>query len=453
MNLRFLALFSLVSLSFACSSSAGGGAGGDDSQTPAGGARFFLPTGQPDNTSAPSVEVDAAGNTHSVYPAYAIGGAYYAICERGCQDQADTKVVRFDTDGTTGNAMLALDGAGHPRVLLSAYDTIYYGTCESRCGERASWTLSAIAHHDSEREVTGEAFTLDAQGHPRFLMHTRVAYLGIGQKEPETRLVSCDVDCANESSWTSSRIAQEIWQGSQLRYDTSGTLHVATVVAPKEGGLDADTAAYLTCAGDCTTEAAWNGIGLGAAYQSELEAITMKPSISMDLTHSGGPRVAFVGADEAGQKRILYYACDGDCQEDHWSGILVSDHEGIGPGLDLALDANDKPRLVVTLSYDIGLWSCDASDCTAPDTAWSLLKVEAGADMPPDEIMPYPNCTVGLWFLHGPSLGLTGSGEPRVGYQARDISGGTTNPDPTSADCVAGTDMTFSRLALLPSAR
>ena len=42
------------------------------------------------------------------------------------------------------------------------------------------------------------------------------------------------------------------------------------------------------------------------------------------------------------------------------------------------------------------------------------------------------------------------SGAPRVGYQARDISGGFGNSDPRRlADCRAGTDMTWSRLAVM----
>jgi hypothetical protein len=73
--------------------------------------------------------------------------------------------------------------------------------------------------------------------------------------------------------------------------------------------------------------------------------------------------------------------------------------------------------------------------------------------MAPDRIFPYPNCNVGAWFLHSPSLALTRDGRPRVGYQARDISGGWSNPDPTRPGCVAGTDMTFSRLAVMSSVR
>ena len=57
------------------------------------------------------------------------------------------------------------------------------------------------------------------------------------------------------------------------------------------------------------------------------------------------------------------------------------------------------------------------------------------------------------WFLHDPSIALTPEGAPRVGYQSRDISGGLGQADPTRPSCVAGTDMTWSRLAVLPSYR
>jgi hypothetical protein len=80
-----------------------------------------------------------------------------------------------------------------------------------------------------------------------------------------------------------------------------------------------------------------------------------------------------------------------------------------------------------------------------------LTKVELSGDIPPDEIFLWENCTIGAWFLHSPSLALTKDGKPRVGYQARDISGGVTQPDPTKPRCTAGTDMTWSRLSLMTS--
>ena len=37
-----------------------------------------------------------------------------------------------------------------------------------------------------------KALALDPNGHPRFLMHTYRAYLGIGQKPPKTFYAACD---------------------------------------------------------------------------------------------------------------------------------------------------------------------------------------------------------------------------------------------------------------------
>jgi hypothetical protein len=80
------------------------------------------------------------------------------------------------------------------------------------------------------------------------------------------------------------------------------------------------------------------------------------------------------------------------------------------------------------------------------------LFVERGDDIPADSIFLEWNCTIGAWFLHSPSIALTPQGKPRIGYQIRDVSGaGASNPDPTKPGCTAGTDMTLSRLAALPS--
>jgi hypothetical protein len=61
------------------------------------------------------------------------------------------------------------------------------------------------------------------------------------------------------------------------------------------------------------------------------------------------------------------------------------------------------------------------------------------------------NCTTGAWFLHSPAIALTTEGEPRVGYQSRDMSGGVSQPDINKPRCAAGTDMTWSRLSLMAS--
>jgi len=429
------------------------------SGTPTGGvssARFFLPTGEPDNTAAPSIEVDAQGATHAVYPAYAGGNAYYAYCAADCHGQSDVKVVMLPTEGTVANAMLALDANGRPRVLLSSFQKVYFASCDSGCTSANGWKVSEILDHEGDREVSGEALALDPSGHPRFLMHTYRAYLGIGQKPPKTWYAKCDAACDQAASWSYSEIAQAIWEGTSLRFDRSGGAHVATVIDINEGAqAGKKLAAYLECAatsaGACTDKDDWNGIGFVKPYENDLEAVSMKPTVSLALTRAGAPRVVVLGENDGKPKNIIYFQCDQDCTNDHWQGAVVSDHDKIDAGLDLALDANDHPRLAYTLNYNIGLAYCDSEPCGGPNSNWDLTKVELSGDIPPDEIFLWENCTVGAWFLHSPSLALTKDGKPRVGYQARDISGGVSLPDPTKPACRAGTDMTWSRLSLMTS--
>lgn len=447
----------------ACTSSeddAGGGrsAGGDkpaggDSAAPA--AHFFLPTGEEvDNTGAPTIEIDASGGIHAVYPAFAGGGAYYAYCPSDCAGGDAVKVVRFDTDGTVANAMLALDARGEPRVLLSAYASVYYASCAGDCTTPGGWTTTTIVTHGGDKEVTGEAFALDPEGRPRFLMHTYVAYLGIGQKPPKTEWVACDADCDAAGSWKTSVIGDEIFERATLRFDAKGNAHVAAVAhLTGDDGSPLLVGAYQLCTGDCAAPESWSGPGFGVAYASELEAVSIKPQISLALTRAGHPRVLFLAKDDAGAKKMAYLECDDDCTSgDTWGAIVVSGEESLSSGFDLALDQDDHPRVAFALNYDVGIAYCNEPSCVAEGTSWDLSVVERGSDMPPDTIFLEPNCTVGAWFLHDPSIALTATGQPRVGYQARDISGGWKNPDPTKPDCVAGTDMSWARLAISPSA-
>jgi hypothetical protein len=387
-----------------------------------------------------------------VYPAYAGGNAYYAYCGAECKGPDDVKVVTFETEGTVANSMLTLTRDGHPRVLLSAYQKVYYASCDADCANRASWSVSMILDHQSDREISGEAFALDGAGHPRFLMHTYRAYLGIGQKPPKTWYASCDASCDNPASWTFSEIAQEIWEGTTLRFDANDKPRIATVVNFNEGDQAGQKlSAYLECMGDCTTSTGWKGIGFIKPFESLTEAVSIHPTVSMALTRAGGPRVAVLGQDDNGGKRIVYFECDADCTNDHWQGAVVSNHEKIDAGIDLVLDAQDRPRLAYTLDYNIGMAFCDDAVCGGPNSNWNLTKVELSRDIPPDAIFLWENCTIGAWFLHSPSIALTTDGKPRVGYQARDISGGWSQPDPTKPPCIAGTDMTWSRVALLAS--
>jgi hypothetical protein len=423
------------------------------SGTPAAdAARYFLPTGDPTNTAAPRLQVDAAGNTHIVYPAFFKGDAFYTYCKGDCSDASQRSAVRFTTDGTVYNALIRLTKAGKPRVLLAGSKINYWAECDDGCSDLANWRVAEIQTHNGDLDVTGDALALDPQDHPRFLIHAYRALYGIGQKTPQTSLAQCDANCTSPESWRYDVISEnELWIGSSFQYDDAGTAHIATHVFDYSEMNNPAVGAYFSCSGTCNTLGVWKGIGFMAPYESQTEAIDMHPAISLALTKAGKPRLLQLGKAPDGGKRLSYFQCDADdCHGDNWKIGFSETSDKFDDGVSLVLDKNDHPRFVNTLSYNIALTYCDAADCTASDAKWLSYFVEQGSDIPADQIFLEWNCTIGAWFLHSPSLALTPDGKPRVGYQIRDVSaGGVTNPDPSKPSCVVGTDMTLSRLSAL----
>jgi hypothetical protein len=425
-----------------------GGASSGGSDAPVEGA-FFLPTEVPTNTAAPRVEVDAQGGTHFLYPAFAIGDAFYGYCAAGCAGPDDVATVRLETRGSVTNAALTLDAAGRPRVVLATFTSVYYASCDSDCTRAEGWRVSKIIDHGSDYEVTGESLALQG-GKPRFLMHAYRKFLGAFQK-PETFYVTCDSGCQDPESWQSHSISSQLWEGSSLRFDAQGTAHVATVVqvVPEDGGAMSKIAGYFECASDCAVGESWQGIGVDHAYERTTADPRVEASVSLALTGAGAPRVIVLGEDDDGA-RISYHECDVDCLDyAGWAPFMrLTDAIGFGAGIDLALDREDQPRIVFTSGYNIVLTQCSQAHCTDDDAEWTFSNVEKASSMTPDDIITWPNCTVSTWMLHSPSLSLSAEGAPRIGYQARDVSGGTRTPDPTKPACSAGTDMSLSRALL-----
>lgn len=430
---------------------------GDDSVSDAGinvgeaeTTSFFLPTTEPDNTVAPRLEIDAKGGIHTVYPAYAGGGAYYAYCAKDCDDGDAFEVVQFPTDETVANAVLALSSDGKPRILLSLFTKTLYATCDDDCTDEANWSQGEVLDHEGDKEISGEALALDPDGNPHFISHTYRAYLGIGQKEELTHHHACyENDCTKAGNWTVGEIADQTWEESQLEFDADGNAHLAFVaIVEEENEPTTRIAAYATCKGECDTSDDWLTAGLALAYTDDLEAFDLKSSIALALTKEGKPRLVMLAKSSEGDKNLIYYECDAKCTGDGggWVGSVLSDHPDINVGLDLALDSKDRPRFTHTLNYNIALAYCDTLPCSDAESPWEMAWVEVSSSIPKDDIILFPNCTVAAWFLHSSSLVLDANDNPYVGYQARDVSGGVSNPDPFEQDCLAGTDMTLTRM-------
>jgi hypothetical protein len=419
---------------------------------------FFLPTGtELYNTYKPTVETDAQGGIHMVYPVYIPSDAFYAYCPADCTSPEQVSVVTFPTaeDGTVHNVMLALDANNVPQVLIATGTTVYYATCVGDCRQQSAWTLTKILDHDGQREVSGEAFALDPQGRPRFIMHAYRAYLGIGAPEPGTFYVVCDSDCHHPASWHSNQISPQIWQENTLRFSADGVAHLALVATVAELG---DIAGYAECATNCTAENDednWPVVGMYYAF-SDRYVEEVEPAVTMDLTASGAPRIVTLAKDETGARFIVYSACDATCTQGDgstWQHNSLLDGNVIGDGLDLALDAQNNPRFAYVADSNIFLVYCD-NDCLTDDSDvnWHIDKVEMGSDMPADMVIPYADCTVAAWFLRQPSLAMGNDGLPRIAWRAEDISGGG-EPDyqkqDWEPDCRAGADMTLNRFVTM----
>lgn len=418
---------------------------------------FFLPTGdEVFNTGDPRVRTDAAGGLHLVYPLVAATGAAYSYCPPGCDGPEEMATVVFHTDdfGAVSNALVALDSAGAPRVLLATHQSVLYGECSGDCRYGGSWSLMEIYAHDGNWELTGEAFALDQNGRPRFLMHAEQTYLGLFAPDPGTAFFSCDADCLDFGNWRRGLISEQSWLEPTFVYDARGVAHVAAVI-PLE---DSQLVAYLTCSVDCGSEDVdnWPGIGLGYAFY-DLYIEEIQPTVSMAVTSTGGVRLAFLGKD--GDSRFLaYFECERECTQadgETWQALALIGNEtaqGLGDGIQLVLTRDDKPRLAYTHNSNIFLGHCD-DDCvgSSGSDGWGADVVETGEDIPADTIFLNRGCNVGYWFLRQPSVALTQSGEALVAYRAEDISAGwTPSPtDPSVRGCAAGVDMTLGRLARL----
>lgn len=419
----------------------------DESETRRDGGRstFFLPTGaEVRNTTEPTVEVGADGRVHAVYPAHALGDAFYATCAADCDARSDVSVVRLRTQGTVANAMLALDRQGRPHVLLSTFLRVYYARCTGDCAVDAGWEVSAILEHGSEFEVTGEAFALAPSGAPRFLMHSYRSFPS-GASNPRTFYVTCEQGCSSPDSWSMHLVApDEIWQESTLRIDDSGKVRVATVA----NSGSTDVGGYLECEGSCTAVDDWTGTGLAYAY-ADRWVRDIEPAIAMDTLADGSPRLLLLGRDESGEPNLTYFECDSSCTtQTRWRGNAMVTSRALGAGLDLAVDAEDRVHFVYTDDSDIRRASCRSADCTATDAPWSIAPVERSTELPPDDVILYPNCTFAAWFLRHPSIAIGRDGRAFVAYRAEDVSGGG-NPDPSKPSCQAGADMTLARIAVL----
>jgi len=442
----------------------------EPAQPPSGGsgsAGFTLPNrvaGHLVTNRVPAVAVDAAGAIHVAYAANGVDPngkrpAYYAVCTAACDRPESFHGVAIGDD--LGDVQLALDGSGHPRLLVAAgpdADNIVdyqFWACDGSCADPSRWSGTRVlqaqgtffpSHVDSQR-----GFAVDAHGRARFLYTNN----GFGSNDPGgTGIAACDANCTQAASWKLAHLSDAEWKNPSLALDDAGRPRVLFVAKRPEPDYEPILNLLVCDTGDCS--------GAGTAAIPLLMTTTAgalsDPDFALRLDAAGHPRIAlFPGAGDGGTLppgRLYYLGCDGNCGDlASWKALDIGVEDSAGEGgLDLALDAAGRPRIAYRVpapTDELSLASCDR-DCMTVPARWhrtplpSTRAVEAELGLPPrqgcpDCSPPIPPCPAGFWDAgYWPSIALDAQGGAHVAYEAQLQTGG--------GQCTAGTLGRISRL-------
>ena len=184
-------------------------------------------------------------------------GTFYAFCEQNCSDAANWSEVRISKDnGNQGPyrsekfyyPSLTFDSTGQPHILADGTSMqdepfLYYITCETGCGDTASWQSFGLFERGSGVKVSYD-IALDGQDRPRVAFFQGAMLEGKGE-----RLVYgwCNSDCTSVANWQGQELGLGYGngQGPDLELDANGQPRIAYVVY-NGGGLG-----YSSCDSNC----------------------------------------------------------------------------------------------------------------------------------------------------------------------------------------------------------
>jgi hypothetical protein len=436
---------------------------------PPAGSFFIVPLPDIDRpTSHPTVRVDAAGGVHVAFtpqtsePGSTVRPVYYAYCPGQCASPAAFTIVPLGDQVQYAN--LALDPAGHPRLLLRlatgnmfAYQ---YWMCDSGCTNAAQWTSGTVGYAYARPVGWGEPFSqffaLDPQGRPRFV------YYDAGADDQDTHwgvfYASCDTSCTQAANWSEVRLLDDTYASTfALALGPAGQPRLAYYTYDPDNLLQ--FLAYAECQATCSSAGGWSGATLAATVSASVSEFA---TFSLRADATGRPRLAlYTGTGQGGSlapNTLYYLACDAaSCaQTADWSALDLGFTETHGEaGVDLALDPQGRPRIAyhAPLAAGFGLYYawCNTG-CLASAQNWQTQEVEPSEQVdqelpiPPSPGCPFPQCnppipacTVSFWDTGvRPSLALDPAGHPRIAYDADHHQGGA---------CGAFSDTRLTRFA------
>lgn len=429
--------------------------------TSAAGA-LWLPYTITENEPLPTYGADAAvdnnGGMHAAYAIY-IGAdqgqrpASYAYCAAECAALANWTRIALGAD--VQDVRLALDPAGHPRLMLfgpiadpnSPWPRFQYqyAECNTVCTDVANWTLTTIATPiepvATREDDNNHYFTIDPQGSPAFI------YTDTNQNNhPGTFYLSCQANCTNAGNWVETALTTAfLLDEPSLAFSPSGQPRLAFGWFDKQD--DYPKMAYMQCDNDCTNAANWQLVTFHRIHG------TAQFSLAVDT--NGRPRLAlYTGInhtfdpDDFDLHSLYYFWCNTDCggAGNDWSYAKIQLPLMVGGEIDLALDAQNRPRVSYLEAVGLVYTWCDAN-CEAAGATWGRTVVESNDSLADNyEVLPIHHCTISTWVNgHRTALALDAAGNPRIGYDANHLWSGVYVDQPWK-NCQV-TDVTMTRFA------
>jgi hypothetical protein len=407
-------------------------------------------------TAHPTVKVDPAGGVHIVFvPQSAVQGsparpAYYAYCAANCTNAASFTIVHLG-DGVD-LATLALDPAGHPRLLLrvpaqsGAVFVFQYWACDSNCLVRSQWSSGNIGFAYARQvgwvEPFIRSFAVDHLGRPRFVYYDA----GADSEDPHwgAFYAYCNAGCTAAANWYEVRLlADSQARDFALAFSPTGQPRLAYATYNRD--TLAQPVGYAECNQECQVAANWSGILLADTASASVSHFA---AFALGVDSHGRPRLAlYTGTGLGGSlapNTLYYLACNAtNCaQSQAWSSLNLNFPQTQGEeGVALTLDAQDRPRIAyhapVAAGFGLNYAWCDGN-CDSSAQGWRYEEIEASEEVNqelpippapgcsfPQCNPPVPPCTISTWDTGvRPSLALDSAGNPRIAYDADHGQGG-----------------------------
>lgn len=404
-------------------------------------AAFWLPytsvIGDLLPTYGVNVAVDSTGGIHVSYAIFtgldnSQRPAYYTYCPTNCATQANWTRIRLSN--FVQDVRLALDAAGHPRIMLYTSNNpnladndheYQYAVCDGGCTNSANWTITVVT---AVNEIPGQRshqnnryFALDPWGRPAFVFTT-----GTG-----TAYAYCEQACTDAANWFALALINDQWsRKAALAFTPTGDPRIVMDY------FDANNIRTRLVYLGCETLACANLQGrflITNTANGSPASIGGEANFGLRIDHNGQTRVAlYTGSVVTPPLQLTslhYLGCNTDClnpNADPWSLINLGIPAYQGAGVDLALDPANRPRLAYELGGEgLGFAWCN-TNCETTASNWQRKTVESTSAI----VAQYPrfppySCPIQTWFNgKRPSLTLDQQGNPRVGYDAEHWWGG-----------------------------